>query len=203
MNEFKIRASAAGKLMTNPKNKSEVGLSETTKTYCKEWMKSQIYGFEKEISSKYLEKGIQLEDTAIDRAIEWLDLPFVLKNEELFENEYAKGTPDILYSDTVIDIKCSWDAFTFPLFEDEIPNMDYYYQLQTYMWLTGKKTAKLAYLLLNTPEHIASWETKRDYDGLDKQYRIKCYTFDFDLEVIEKLKTRVELCREYINQLSK
>lgn len=202
MNEFKIRASAAWKLMTNQKSKIEM-LSETTKTYCKEWAKSQIYGFEKEISSKYLDKGIQLEDYAIDRAIEWLDLPFVLKNEELFENDFAKGTPDIIYGDTVVDIKCSWDAYTFPLFEEEIPNMDYYYQLQVYMWLTGKKHAKLAYLLLNTPDTISIYETKRDYDGLDKQFRIKCYNFDFDIEVIEKLKTRVELCREYINKLLK
>ena len=32
MKEFKCRASAAGKLMTNPRNKSE-SLSETTKTF--------------------------------------------------------------------------------------------------------------------------------------------------------------------------
>lgn len=187
--------------MTNPKSKSEARLSETTKTYCKEWLKSEIYGYQKEISSKYMEKGIVLEDFAIDRTIEWLDLPFILKNEETFENDFAKGTPDILYGDTVLDIKCSWDAYTFPLFEDEIPNMDYYCQLQVYMWMTGKRNAKLVYVLLNTPDTIPTWETARDYDTLDKKYRIKCFDFEYDEEVIEKLKQRVILCREYINQL--
>lgn len=188
--------------MTNPKLKSEA-LSETTKTYCKEWMKAQIYGYQKEISNKYLEKGIQLEDVAIDRAIEWLDLPFVMKNEETFENEWAKGTPDLIVDDTVLDIKCSWDAYTFPLFEDEIPTSDYFYQLQTYMWLTGKKNAKLVYVLLNTPDTVSMYETQRDYDSLDKKYRIKTFDIKFDETVIEKLKTRVELCREYISQLLK
>ena len=37
MKEFKARASSAGKLMTAPRNKSEV-LSETTKSYIKEWL---------------------------------------------------------------------------------------------------------------------------------------------------------------------
>ena len=40
---FKIRASASGKLMVNPRSKLET-LSETTKTYVKEWAKEHIYG---------------------------------------------------------------------------------------------------------------------------------------------------------------
>ena len=52
MKEFKARASSAVKLMTAPRNKSEV-LSETTKSYIKEWLIEQIYGFRKEIKSKY------------------------------------------------------------------------------------------------------------------------------------------------------
>ena len=65
---FKIRASSAGKLMTNPKNKTET-LSETTKTYLEEYLKEQIYGVRKEIDSKYITKGIELEDDAIDFVI--------------------------------------------------------------------------------------------------------------------------------------
>lgn len=68
--------------MTAPRNKSEV-LSETTKSYIKEWLIEQIYGFRKEIKSKYIDKGNKLEDTAIDKAIEWLDLDFVMKNAKI------------------------------------------------------------------------------------------------------------------------
>ena len=141
MKEFKARASSAGKLMTAPRNKSEV-LSETTKSYIKEWLIEQIYGIRKEIKSKYLDKGNKLEDTAIDKAIEWLDLDFVMKNEESFEDEFFTGTPDIITNDEILDTKCSWDAYSFPLFDKELPNKDYFYQMQVYMHLTGKKKSE-------------------------------------------------------------
>ena len=67
MKQFKIRASASGKLMTKPRLKSEV-LSKTTKSYLQEWTKEQIYGVRKSIKSKYLDKGNQVEDAAIDYA---------------------------------------------------------------------------------------------------------------------------------------
>ena len=102
MKTFLARASSAGKLMTAPRNKSEA-LSETTKSYIKEWLIEQIYGFRKEIKSKYIDKGNKLEDTAIDKAIEWLDLDFVMKNEDSFEDEFFTGTPDIITNDEILE----------------------------------------------------------------------------------------------------
>jgi hypothetical protein len=199
--DFKIRASAGGQIMTNPRAKTEL-LSETTKTYVFDWLKENIYGYRKEISNKYLSKGLELEDEAIDKAIELLDLPFTLNNEEYFENEYFTGTPDLIIKDTVFDIKCSWNCFTFPLFDNEIPNKGYYYQLQIYMHLLGLKKAKLFYVLLNTPENLASWEQPKDYSELDKKYRIKTFDVDYSEEVIEDLKQRVENIREFINTIN-
>lgn len=202
LQNFKCRASASGKLATNPKLKGEV-LSETTKTFLKEWATSEIYGYRKDIKSKYLSKGISLEDKAIDKAIELLDLPFAIKNEQYFEDEFFCGTPDIILSDEVIDIKCSWDCFTFPLFEDSIPTKDYFYQLQVYMHLTGKKSARLVYVLLNTPEDIPTWEEPKYYDNLDKQFRIKTFSIDYDAEVIALLQNRVIESRNFLNNLIK
>jgi hypothetical protein len=198
MKQFKLRASCAGKLMTDPANKKEL-LSKTTKTYLQEWLKEQIYGVEKEISNKYLEKGISMEDEAIDAAINWLNLPFNMKNEEYFNDEYFQGTPDLIYPDFIIDIKNSWDCWTFPLFESEIPTKDYYYQLQVYMHLTGIKKAKLVYILLDTPETKAN--AAITYVDVDIKYRHKVYEFDYDEEVIKELQKRVENAREYINSL--
>jgi hypothetical protein len=195
---FKIRASASGKVMTNARSKSEL-ISETTKTYIKEWLTEHIYGVRKEIKSKYLSKGLKMEDTAIDKAIEWLDLPFALKNEKFFEDDFFKGTPDLIVDGTVYDIKCSWDAFTFPLFEKEIPNKDYYYQLQVYMHLTGCKKAVLTYVLLNTPEEL-TYEEQHNYDAMDKQYRIKTFEIEYSEEVIADLKERVTNIRNFITE---
>jgi hypothetical protein len=195
---FKIRASASGKVMTNPRAKTEL-ISETTKTYVKEWLTEHIYGIRKEIKNKYLSKGLKMEDTAIDKAIEWLDLPFAMKNEKTFEDDFFTGTPDLIVGETVYDIKCSWDAFTFPLFENEIPTKDYYYQLQVYMHLTGCRKAVLTYVLLNTPDEL-TWEEKHNYDNMDKKYRIKTFEIEYSEEVIADLKERVTNIRNFIKE---
>jgi hypothetical protein len=196
---FKIRASASGKIMTNARAKSEL-ISETTKSYVKEYLISEIYGIKKQINNKYLSKGIWLEDEAIDKAIEWLDIPFALKNEKYFEDDFFCGTPDLILENEVLDIKCSWDAFTFPLFENEIPTKDYYYQLQVYMHLTGKRKARLVYVLLNTPEELI-YEEKHSYDNMDKKYRIKTYEIEYSEDVIADLKERVTNIRNYIKTI--
>ena len=196
MEQFKCRASAAGYLMTNPRNKGEQ-LSETTKTFLHEWLKERIYGLKKEISSKQIDKGLAFEDMAIDKAIEWLDLPFAIKNEKRFEDEFFTGEPDLILKDKIIDIKNSWDCWTFPLFESEIPTKGYEYQVQVYMHLTGMKKASVVYVLLNTPETYNSPEI--DYSNVDTKFRIKSYDFEYDEAIIEKLKERVKLSREYIN----
>ena len=172
---FKIRASSAGKIMTNPRNKTEL-LSETTKTYVYDCLKEEIYGYKKQLSNKYVTKGIELEDEAIDKAIELLDLPFTLKNEQSYENEFFKGTPDLIVDGIVYDIKCSWDEFTFPFFEKEIPTID-------------------------SPENIPSWETPKTYSHLDKKYRIKKYEIEYSEDVIADLQKRVTNIREFIKTI--
>jgi hypothetical protein len=201
MKEFKIRASASGKLMTKPRLKSEV-LSKTTKSYLQEWTKEQIYGVRKSIKSKYLDKGNQVEDAAIDYASAEKGWLFAEKNEEYFEDEFFCGTPDVILDDKIIDIKSSWDCFSFPLFFNGIPNKDYYYQLQTYMYLTGKRKAQLVYVLMNTPEEL-TFEESFDYTEINSKYRIKIFDIDYDEEVIEELKNKVIESREYIKELCK
>lgn len=196
MEVFKCRASASGLLATNPRSKSET-LSQTTKTYLHEWMTEQIYGYKKQIDNKYISKGLEFEDMAIDKVIEWLDLPFAIKNPKRFEDEFFTGEPDLLLADTVVDIKNSWDCFTFPRFEDEIPTKGYETQLQVYMHLTGLKKAKLVYVLLNTPE--TKWTEEMTYEHVDKSDRIKCYDLVYDEAIIYKLTERVKQSRIYIN----
>lgn len=196
---FKIRASAAGKLMTNPRSKTET-LSETTKSYVYDWLKESIYKVKKQINSKYLSKGISLEDEAIDTAINLLDLPFAIKNEKFFEDDYFCGTPDLLVDGVVYDIKCSWDCFTFPLFDEEIPTKDYFYQLQVYMHLTGLKKASLVYVLLNTPKEL-TYETQHDYSDIDAKFKIKRFDIEYQPDVIEELKNRVNNVREFIKTI--
>lgn len=194
---FKIRCSAIGKIKANGKGSV---ISVGAKTYVKEKAIEQLYGYTKEIDSKYIDKGNFVEEDAINYYADYKgDMYF--KNEEHFENEYFTGTPDILLADRVVDIKCSWDCYTFPLFDEKIPNMDYYAQLQGYMYLTGRKHATLAYILMDTPDYIE--ETEVTYKNLPAKLRVKEFHFDYDPDFIADIITKVEACQEYFNELIK
>lgn len=198
--EFKIRASAVSQIMTNPRSKSET-ISQTCKSYLDQWVKEHIYSTRKSISSKYLTKGIDVEDLAIEYYAEERELGFVLKNIEHFENEFMTGTPDLLLTDSVLEFKSSWDCFTFPLFDVE-PDKGYVMQSQIYMHLTGRKKAKLIYTLQNTPDELV-WDDPVDYSGLASKFRIKEFDIELDPEFIKSVEIRVLECRNYINQLTK
>jgi len=195
---FKCRASALGKLMTNPRSKSET-LSQTTKSYLEEWVKEQIYGIKKQINSKYLQKGLALEDQAIEFYSVAMDKDFMIKNLEHFEDDFFTGTPDCMHEGIVYDFKTSWDCFTFPLFDQE-PDMGYYYQLQVYMHLTGLRKAKLVYTLQDTPDFLTH-EEPVSYAHVDNSYRVKEFEIEYDPMVIETAKARIQECRDYVKEL--
>jgi hypothetical protein len=195
---FKCRASALGKLMTSPRSKSET-LSQTTKSYLEEWVKEQIYGVKKQINSKYLQKGLALEDQAIEFYSVAMDKDFMIKNLDHFEDDFFTGTPDCMHEGIVYDFKTSWDCFTFPLFDQE-PDMGYYYQLQVYMHLTGLRKAKLVYTLQDTPDYLTH-EEPVSYAHVDNSYRVKEFEIDYDPQVIETAKAKVIECRDYVKEL--
>ena len=58
MEKFKCRASASGKLATNPKKKEDL-LAKTTISYLHEWAKERIFGMRKQIETKQIRKGLE------------------------------------------------------------------------------------------------------------------------------------------------
>ncbi len=64
MNQFKIRCSAIGQLMTEARSKSEP-LSETAKEYIRQQWIADTYGRQKDFSSKAIQKGIANEEQGI------------------------------------------------------------------------------------------------------------------------------------------
>ena len=213
MKDFKIRASAIGSIMTNPRSKSDL-LSQTTISYLQDWKKEQIYGRHKKIESKYLDKGILSENDAIEFiSIYYPNLPLLIKNEQYFENEFITGTPDLNLPDEIIDIKCSWDCFTFPFFDTELPEKNYDWQLQGYFDLTGKSKGRIIYVLLDTPMELVEREIRfnpdkedeiiafHSYGNIPDKYRIKCFNVLRNDQDIEAIKQRVEECRNYLKML--
>ena len=201
MSKLKIRCSALGQIIGKPKSKSET-LTQTAKTYVQDLAKQHIYGFRRSVESKYMSKGTQEEENAINLLSYHLDEPLLSKNEVRKENDFITGECDIETPDSIRDIKCSWDAKSFPLFDTKIPNKDYYWQLQGYMWLYGKSKAFLDYCLVNTPEELQYNESDCfDYDNVLIKHRIKTFDIERSEEDIELIKSKVEACRVYYNEL--
>lgn len=217
MKEFKIRCSAIGKIMTNARSKTET-LSKTTKSFLEEWSKEQIYNRKKEIFSKYLDKGNAVEVDSLNFIAKELDISNLKKNEESFSNGFLTGTPDAIVDDAlqhyIIDVKNSWDCFSFPLYFNSVPNKDYYWQAQGYMALTDIDRYKLIYTLMNTPEELIQREyfgdestdlvefaSKYKYSNIDSKYRIKVFEIYRNEEDIRKIYDRVEECRSYLKSL--
>ena len=222
MNAWKVRCSAIGKIMSNPRTKGEF-LSQTAKTYIEEEVLRAKYGVIKPFYSRYTDKGNLVEGEAIEMASKALELGLIWKNEEHFTNDFLTGTPDVNTDTILLDVKSSWDATTFPFFATEIPTKDYYYQLQGYMELTGKTEALLVYCLVNTPIEMVEDEIRRAhwnahlleedldlrdeilkrhvFDHIPLNRRVKVFKVEKDEQVINEIKERVELCREYYNTL--
>lgn len=219
---MKIRSSSIGKLMASPRNKGEV-LSETAKTYIQDLFKEKELGIAREFWSRYTDKGLIMEDEAIDFAGQVLGWEFVVKNEQNYSNDYITGTPDVITKSLLADIKCSWDGNTFPLFDTELKNKDYFWQMQGYMWLTGLEQAELVYTLMNTPHAIVEDEVRRAhwkaglidedidlreavqsqhvFDHLPNQLRVKRFIIEKDEQAIEQIKEKVEIARDYYETL--
>jgi len=200
MQTFKIICSAIGKLMTNGRGK-DAGMGETAKAYLQEWVKEQIYGVRNEVTTKPMIKGVACEDEAIGVYALYRDLGFVIKNDQHLSDADIMGTPDVVLNDRVVDTKVSWNCFTFPLFDTE-PDKGYWWQLQGYMELTGKRKAELVYVLVDTPEELAYTDLDRaSYADIDLKYRVKVFEIDYDAEAVAQIRARVQEAREYIKTL--
>ena len=219
MKQFKIRASQGAQILTNPRSKKEL-YSGTLKSYVQKWYIEQLYERKENIISKYLTKGIQNEDESIEM-LSAKTGEFMLKNERYFEDDYFTGTPDVITDEYIIDIKNSWSPFSFPLFTEEIDKA-YFIQGQIYMYLTGIKKYKLVYTLTDTPFDLIEREARQfafkenidfddallkkfikqmTYGDIDEKLKMKIFEFDYDETVIDELKSKVELCREYLKTI--
>lgn len=217
MYKFRIRASAVGKIWG-----STTKLTQGNVTYLENWLKEKLYDCRNEFNSKYCDKGNLMEEASVMLISEQLGQPLA-KNEEYKENDFLTGTCDIDTGDTIIDIKNSWNCFTFPLFADDVPNKDYFLQLQAYMELWGRDKAKLIYTLMDMPEHLimheakgiaykegldinevyAQIEKKHLYSNVITSLRFKEFNIEKDEDVIAKIKQRVKMCQVYIDSLVK
>ena len=192
MRNFKIHCSQIGKIMGA--SKPIGGLSVTCKSFLHEWYADEM----EEIHSKYTDKGNQVEPELINFMAEILELGLAEKNEQIFEDDYFIGTPDVVASDFVVDVKAPFNKKTFNekciLFDE-----DYKSQGQGYMHLTGKSRFIIFYGLMDTPEE-ANYGREVIYSDMLDSARWVGYEFKLDEAFIESVVEKVKLCRDYLSK---
>lgn len=164
-------------LSTKTEKVDESELSETTKTHLIDVYVQNKHSRKNEIHNKYLKKGNECEEDSITLYSRVAKTLFS-KNEKMIENEFIKGTLDaftgvsIEQAEMVLDIKTSWDAYTyFRTFGGKL-NPDYEWQVKGYMALTGAKKAKVAFCLVNSTQEALDEEKKK------LAYKYNCFTSD-------------------------
>lgn len=195
---IKIRASALGDLMTDPKEKTEI-LSKGAKTVLDQMAKEFVYGFNEVVSGKYMEKGVIVED----QAIELYNSVFFTnykKNTERKTNDWLTGECDIFTGDKIIDIKSSWSLPTFPATAEEGQDKGYEWQLRAYMMLWNVDEAEIAYCMVNTPDELIKFEQEELHfvDHIPEHLRVTIVPYKREKELENKIKVKVEAAREYL-----
>jgi hypothetical protein len=135
-------------------------LPEGAKTHCKKWLKEKQYRRRGDIKSKYIDKGNTSEEDGFTLMAVQLGLGMVHKNTQLHQNDYIIGTDDIFAGGIVYDNKCSYTLDSFPMYEFEIPDQKYEWQINSYADLRGCENGVLAYTLIDAPIEIVEREVK-------------------------------------------
>ena len=112
------------------KKRDTVELSKGAKTLLRKMRREIKFKRRREINSKYLTKGIELEETAIDWLSMHHDVMFT-NNKERREDEYFSGECDI---EEGYDTKVSWSLDTLPDPEEQLKTI-YEFQNRVYMRL--------------------------------------------------------------------
>jgi hypothetical protein len=170
-------------------------------------------------------KGTRVEVSSLDFFCEITSAKHK-KNKKKFESDYLIGTPDVVERDTVIEIKSSWDIFTFLNNVKADVNKQYYWQLQGYMSITSKENAELVYCLISTPDEIIEEEYQRivlrnpsipadkkfnkklrdslffnmRFDDIPKDERVLRFSVERNDEDISRIGQKVVQAREFLKE---
>lgn len=189
--------------MTDPKSKDEL-LSAGAKTACEKIAKQLIYGYDEIVTSKYMEKGIQVEDQSIELLNSVFFTDYV-KNTERKTNEWITGECDIAAPGKIIDVKSSWSLQTFPVTSASGADKGYEWQGRAYMMLWDVDLFEVAYCLVNTPDELIGYEDPSIHivDHINQELRVTLVKYTRDKVLEEKIKMRVEAANQYINAMVK
>jgi hypothetical protein len=206
MNDFRIRCSAIGKLMTEPTAaaaKAGEVLSVGAKTAIRELLAQDLFGVEFEVSSKPMEKGIECEPAAIELLNRVRGLALT-KNTERRTNAYITGECDLYDAPRRAgrDLKCAWSVATFPICPEDIASTQrtlYEWQMRGYMWLWDADEWHVDYCLVDTPDRLIGFEpiTLHVVSHIPEHMRVTTWTVKRDRAKEDQMAAKVRAARDY------
>lgn len=205
-----FRCSSLADLIGNPKGKGEF-ITETAKSKIRAIAKEDLYGFKSFTGNQYTNKGLMLEDIAIEMSGKMRFKPYK-KHVGRVENELITGECDILDSSNklIIDTKCTWDIGTHPFFEDEaqdkVKKAGYDIQLQAYMWLYNCDIAYVDFWLFPVPlELTKDWDDREQLidlvEAIPIKERLTTVAIERDESIIDRIKEKIPHCQDYYDKI--
>ena len=203
MNPVLFRCSSVGKLMTEPRSKSDGPLSEGAKTAIRDMAAQNILGVDFEVSSKEMEKGnlCESDSIALLNTVRGLSLT---KNTERRSDAFLTGECDLFDAPRRRghDLKTAWSAATFPISAEDIGGSQrklYEWQARGYMRLWDADEWEVNYCLVNTPEELIRWEpqTMHFVDHIPKHHRVTTWTINRDGKLEDAMVEKIKAARDY------
>lgn len=197
----KARKTDAEKELLQPYK--EMSLSAGAKTFLKNMAKEIVFTYRKGVETKYMDKGLALEDAAI-QFLNNQRFQSYRKNTERRVSEFLTGECDI-YVPAVktIDIKVSWSLDTFPALSEDAHDTLYEWQGRAYMKLWDVPEHEVAHVLLDTPDELIKWEQRELHEvaHIDPALRVTSITYARDAELERRLDDKCRVARAYLMKL--
>jgi hypothetical protein len=177
-------------------------LSEGAITKVTQMAKEFIYGYDQTISSKYMDKGIEVEDRSIELLNSVLFTNYA-KNTERKTNDWITGECDVVGSDRIHDIKSSWSLQTFPVLAKLGEDKTYEWQGRAYMMLWDMDKFEIDYCLVNTPDHLIGYEdvSLHSVEHIAPELRVTRVFYERDKALEDKIKIKVEAAQALYVQM--
>ena len=217
-----FRCSSLADLIGNPKGKGEV-ITETAKSKIRAIAKEDLYGFKSFTGNQYTNKGLMLEDIAIEMSGKVLFRHYK-KHVGRANTDLITGECDILDIPRleIRDTKCTWDIGTHPFFEDEardkVKKSGYDIQIHGYFNAyeeeykrTHGKEIKFErgfvdFWLFPVPlELTKDWDDREQLidlvEAIPIKERLTTVVIERDESIIERIKEKIPHCQAYYDKL--
>ncbi len=181
----------------------EMSLSAGAKTFLGKMAKEFVYSYSVVTETKYMDKGIRLEDSAID-FVNMRRFTRYVKNTERRKSEYLNGECDIYVPGVkTIDTKVAWSLDTFPALSEDAHDSLYEWQGRAYMKLWDVPEHEVIFVMLDTPEDLIRYEQRElhEVSHIDPALRLTSITYKRDAALEQKLDIKCRVAQNYLMNL--